>query len=81
MANTIAVATISRLRLGQLNLGRSQVKTGGLGVTVMQEKLDIVAIQEPYSSAGVIRDFGPGVRVVSNGCPAAPPCSGRNCQW
>lgn len=72
MANT-RVTTNCRLSLGQLNLGRSQVKTGGLGVTVAQVGIDVVAIQEPYLNAGVIRDFGPGVRVVSNGSPAAPP--------
>lgn len=76
MPNTQNGRTACGLRLGQLNLGHGRAKSAGLGVYAAQERLDIVAVQEPYTVDGKIREIGTGVRLVSNGTSADPPCAG-----
>lgn len=76
MSNTSTrIAHASRLCLAQLNLGRCQAKSAVLSIWAAQERIDVLALQEPYISRGEVRDLGSGVRVITNGSAAEPPAA------
>ncbi|MGI4816883.1 MAG: reverse transcriptase family protein [Janthinobacterium lividum] len=49
------------------------MKSAALGLWAAQERIDVLALQEPYSTRGEVRDLGSGVTVISNGTTADPP--------
>jgi len=52
------------VRIGQINLGRSRIATLEVRQLMVDYNLDVVLMQEPYSTFGFIRGLGSNVQVL-----------------
>lgn len=60
------------LRVGKINLGRSRLATDEIRRVAMEEGLDVLLLQEPYSIGGKIPGYGVKSKVVvGQGVPMA----------
>ena len=54
----------TRIRVGQINLTRSQLATDEIHQYVILNQIDVLLVQEPHTHQGRVAGFGPGVRIA-----------------
>ena len=54
----------NRIRIGQINLARSQVATDEIQQLATTNRIDVLLVQEPYTHQGRVVGFGPGAKII-----------------
>ena len=54
----------TRIRVGQINLARSQLATDEIHQYAILNQIDVFLVQEPYTHQRRVASYGPGVRIA-----------------